>query len=67
MTKEGDSGDVAGILVYNGLVDLIVPLFMGNDPDAIPPKVERSTPRLLLSLALMFAGYCSMALIGKWA
>ena len=51
----------AGILIYNGLVDLVLPAF-----DAAP----RVLPRGMLQVVpwfFLFAGYCCMSLLAKWA
>ena len=50
----------AGILIYNGLVDLVIPTF---DPEEVPKA------RWLQALGFFFLylGAAIMALIGKWA
>ncbi|KAK9817967.1 hypothetical protein WJX72_005078 [[Myrmecia] bisecta] len=50
----------AGILLYNGLVDLIIPAFSAEE---LPEK----TIWQLLGLVLLFAGYVCMSLLAKWA
>lgn len=51
----------AGILIYNGLVDLLLPTFM-------EAKLLRGNRVLqLLAMTCMFAGYSAMTLLAKWA
>ena len=52
----------AGILVYNGLVDLILPAFQ-----AAPTVLPRNMFVQLLPWLFLAAGYCCMALLAKWA
>lgn len=50
----------AGILVYNALADLLLPAFA-------PEELPSQTWEQLLGFAFVFAGYCCMALLAKWA
>jgi hypothetical protein len=50
----------AGILIYNGIVDLIIPTFADRE---LPKAVWLQA----LGFAALFAGAGIMALIGKWA
>ena len=50
----------AGILIYNGLVDLIIPTF--NDPD-IPKQWWMQA----IGFGSLFSGAAIMSLIAKWA
>lgn len=51
---------LAGILIYNGLVDIIVPVF------TLTAVIKGRIVMQLLAIAIMFAGYSAMALIAKW-
>ncbi len=51
----------AGILIYNGLVDLLLPTF-----STATMLVGRSHLQLI-AMIFMFAGYSCMALLAKWA
>jgi zinc transporter 1/2/3 len=58
---EGSFSSVsAGILIYNGLVDLLAPAF---DPEEMPAN-RCAAPLGVLSL---FAGCAAMSVVGKWA
>ena len=50
----------AGILIYNGLVDLIIPTFSDRD---MPTQAWMQA----LGFGSLFAGAGIMSLIGKWA
>ena len=50
----------AGILIYNGLVDLVLPTF---DPDEVPKAWWLQA----LGFIFLYLGAAIMALIGKWA
>ncbi len=50
----------AGILVYNALVDLLLPAFAAEE---LPSR----TWQQLMGFAFVFAGYSCMALLAKWA
>ena len=52
---------LAGILIYNGLVDLLLPTFL---------SATMLTGRYMLQLVafvFMFAGFACMSLLAKWA
>ena len=51
----------AGILIYNGLVDLILPAFAAA-PHILPRGLAQVSPWFFL-----FAGYCCMSTLAKWA
>lgn len=51
----------AGILIYNGLVDLILPALEAS-PHVLPRGIFQAIPWLFL-----FAGYSCMSLLAKWA
>ena len=50
----------AGILVYNGLVDLIIPTFTDGD-------MPKAAWQQALGFGCLFAGAGIMSLIAKWA
>jgi solute carrier family 39 (zinc transporter), member 1/2/3 len=50
----------AGILIYNALVDLVVPSFSENE------MASGSAVRIAAA-TFMFAGYAAMSVIAKWA
>lgn len=52
----------AGILIYNGLVDLVLPAFDPADNDVQPTGIL-----LLIGYCSMLAGAACMTLIAKWA
>lgn len=51
----------AGILIYNGLVDLLLPTFL-----SATMLVGRSHLQLV-AMTFMFTGYACMSLLAKWA
>ena len=51
----------AGILIYNGLVDLLLPTFLSSTL-----LVGRFYLQLL-AMAFMFSGFALMSLLAKWA
>ena len=51
----------AGILIYNGLVDLILPA-LDAAPHVLPRGIFQAVPWVFLSV-----GYCCMSLLAKWA
>ncbi len=50
----------AGILIYNGLCDLIVPTFSDDD-------LPQSWTMQVAGFGALYTGAATMALIGKWA
>lgn len=60
----------AGILLYNGIADLMIPAFLGfghshGEPGV--PSTSRPTWLTLLGFFSMFSGFALQSLIGKWA
>ena len=51
----------AGILIYNGLVDLLLPTFLSNT------MLVGNYLMQAVAMAFMFTGYACMALLAKWA
>lgn len=51
----------AGILIYNGLVDLLLPTFLSNT------MLVGKYMMQAMAMVFMFAGYACMSLLAKWA
>lgn len=51
----------AGILIYNGLVDLLLPTFLSNT------MLVGNYLMQFVAMAFMFTGYACMSLLAKWA
>mmetsp|Transcript_6161 Transcript_6161/g.17686 ORF Transcript_6161/g.17686 Transcript_6161/m.17686 type:complete len:335 (-) Transcript_6161:2519-3523(-) len=60
----------AGILIYNGIVDLIIPAFLGHGHahgDTAAPTTVRPSWLTAAGFFSLVLGYCVQSLIGKWA